>query len=62
MQPWNVKHIVPELEASFAMCRTDLERSCWRVVVKDDIKNLLNGRKPTPGEQSILAKFKIEGV
>ena len=29
MKPWNIKQIAKELEDTFAMCHTDLERSVW---------------------------------
>ena len=59
MKPWNIKQIVDELNISFAMCHTDLERSVWRTVVRSDLERVLGGRKPTPAERAVLDKFGI---
>jgi len=59
MKPWNIKQIAKELEDTFAMCHTDLERSVWRTIVRSDLKRVLGSRKPTPAEQAILYKFGI---
>jgi len=59
MQPWNIKHIAAELQQSYAMCHTETERQCWRYIVAKDCRRILAGRKPTPGEQSILDHFSI---
>ena len=58
-EPWKIHHIKDELESSFNLCQTQFERSMWRVIVRKDVERILNGRKPTPGEQSILEQYGI---
>jgi len=59
LEPWNIKQVAQELEESFGACHTETERQCWRAVVKKDVARILDGRKPTPGEASILEKYRI---
>lgn len=53
-EPWNVKQIADELASSFAACRSDFERSMWRVFVRKDVARVLSGREPSPAENAIL--------
>ena len=59
MKAWNVKHIEQELRDGYAACNTDFERGMWSVFAAKDVKRLLDGRKPTPGEEAILYKYGI---
>ena len=57
--PWKVTQIAHDLSDSFAQCACDFERTMWRVYAAKDCKRILNGRKPTPGEQAILDQYGI---
>ena len=55
----NLQHIAQELRESYAQCQTDLERSIWRVIVKNDIRRLIGDRKLNPCEKAILDQYQI---
>lgn len=59
-KPWNLKHIAQKLENEFNACKTMREQVQWRKHAKKQCKKVLDGRKPTPGEQSILDAFGIK--
>jgi len=60
LEPWNIKQIAQELKESFDACHTETERQCWRFVVRKDVERILGGRKPTPGEASLLENYGIQ--
>lgn len=57
--PWSVRQIRGELRAGLASCRTDFERSMWRVFAAKDVVRLLDGRRPRPGELAVLSEVGI---
>ena len=59
IEPWKVTQIAHELRDSFVQCTCEFERSVWRVYAAKDCERILNGRKPTPGEQAIMGQYGI---
>ena len=59
IEPWKITQIAGELRESYQACHNSFERGMWRVYASKDCKRILNGRKPTPGEQAILDQYEI---